>query len=94
MVRIQKDYLSIMDRYIFHIAIFSSIFAMVGMAVGGTAASFGGLLFSISFIYPPIFLFLIVKSIRRSFIFNHIANVVFTDKFLVFGQEIIALNAL
>lgn len=94
MITIQRDYLSIMDRYIFPMAVISSIFATIGMIVGGTAAAFGGLFLSIGFIYPLIFLVLIVKSIRRSFLFNHVANVVFTDKALIFGQEVVSLDTL
>lgn len=94
MITIQRDYLSIMDRYIFPMAVISSIFATIGMFVGGTAAAFGGLFLSIGFIYPLIFLVLIVKSIRRSFLFNHVANVVFTDKALIFGQEVVSLDTL
>ena len=94
MITIQRDYLSMMDRYIFPMAVISSIFATIGMIVGGTAAAFGGLFLSIGFIYPLIFLVLIVKSIRRSFLFNHVANVVFTDKALIFGQEVVSLDTL
>lgn len=94
MITIQRDYLSMMDRYIFPMAVFSSIFATLGMILGGTTGAFGGLFLSIAIMYPLIFLVLVIRSIRRSFLFNHVANVVFTDKVLVFGQEIIPIEDL
>lgn len=94
MITIQRDYLSIMDRYLFPMAIFSSIFATIGMVIGGTSGAFGWLLLSIVCVYPIIFLVLIVKSLQRSFLFNHVANVVFTDKVLIFGQEIVSLDVI
>lgn len=94
MITIQRDYLSIMDRYLFPMAVLSSIFATIGMVIGGTSGAFGGLILSIALVYPIIFLVLILQSIRRSFLFNHVANVVFTDKALVFGQEIVSLNTI
>ena len=94
MITIQRDYLSIMDRYLFPMAVFSSIFATIGMVIGGTSGAFGGLLLSIALVYPIIFLVLIIQSIRRSFLFNHVANVVFTDKALIFGQEIVSLDVI
>lgn len=92
MITIQRDYLSIMDRYLFPMAVFSSIFATIGMVIGGTSGAFSGLLLSIALVYPIIFLILILQSTRRSFLFNHVANVVFTDKALVFGQEIVSFE--
>ena len=94
MITIQRDYLSIMDQYIFPMALISSIFATIGMIIGGTSGAFSGLFLSIALIYPIIFLVLIVQSVKRSFVFNHVANVVFTDKALVFGQEIVLLDTL
>lgn len=94
MITIQRDYLSIMDRYLFPMAVFSSIFAIIGMVIGGTSGAFGGLLLSIALVYPIIFLVLIIQSIRRSFLFNHVANVVFTDNALIFGQEIVSLDVI